>query len=73
MGGGGEWNLRIKAKSAVVVKGFSMTLMREDLETLDSLNWLNDQVNEKIEDAHQFVYNSMCFNWFYRSSTSTST
>ena len=50
-----------------------MTLMREDLETLDSLNWLNDQVNEKIEDAHQFVYNSMCFNWFYRSSTSTST
>jgi len=46
-----------------------MTTMREDLETLDSLNWLNDQVNEKIENAHQLVYNSKCFNW----STSTST
>lgn len=64
--------VHIYTRSAVVVKGFSMTLMREDLETLDSLNWLNDQVNEKIENAHQFVYNSACFNWFYRS-TSTST
>ena len=36
---------QVHALSQVEVVGFSMTLTKEDMETLDGLNWLNDQVS----------------------------
>ena len=37
--------------SPVRVVGFSMTLSQADLETLDGLNWLNDQVSGRIKSV----------------------